>query len=351
MSWLEPLGHVSVLWPRMLWLLAALPLAAWFYVRVGTHRRRSHRAHAGWLQAGATARPGRWRRNLPPLAFLIGHVALIGAVARPQAVVMLPSLHKDVILAIDNSGSMRATDVKPNRLSAAQSAARAFIENQPSNSRIGIVSIAGSASVVQSPTDNREDLLQAIERLQLQRGTALGSGIYIALATLLPEAGINLEHLVHGKPSWQWSGSEPGSKQKPVAPGSNRSAAIVLLTDGESNHGPDPLEAAKFAADHGVRIYTVGIGSREGFTLGFSGWSMRVRLDEDVLRNIATTTHGDYFAAASTQELKNIYRNLSTRMVIERSHTVEVTALLVALGALMLVSSAFMSVLWFNRVL
>ena len=110
-------------------------------------------------------------------------------------------MHKDVILAIDSSGSMRATDVKPNRLSAAQSAARTFVESQPRHSRIGIVSIAGTASVVQSPTDNREDLLQAIERLKLQRGTALGSGIYIALATLLPEAGINLEHLVHGKPA------------------------------------------------------------------------------------------------------------------------------------------------------
>ena len=199
--------------------------------------------------------------------FFIGLVALVASVARPQADVMLPSRHRDVILAIDISGSMRATDVKPNRLAAAQNAARAFIESQPPQSRIGIVAIAGSASLVQSPTDNREELTQAIERLQLQRGTALGSGIYIALATLLPEANINLENLQYNQ-SW---GGPAFYKEEPVAPGSNHSAAIVLLTDGENNTGPDPQEAAKFAADHGVRIYTVGIGSPDGITLGFSG--------------------------------------------------------------------------------
>jgi Ca-activated chloride channel family protein len=247
---------------------------------------------------------------------------------------------------------MRATDAKPNRLGAAQSAARTFVESQPRHSRIGIVSIASSAAVAQSLTDNREDLLQAIERIQLQRGTALGSGIYIALATLLPNAGINLEHLVHGRSwNWNWDDDEPTGKGKAVPAGSNRSAAIVLLSDGENNHGPDPLEAAKLAAKHGIRIYTVGIGSTEGITLGYSGWSMRVRLDEDVLRKIAATTHGEYYGATSAQELKSIYQHLSARMVIERARTVEVTAIFVGAGALLLVISALISVRWFNRVL
>ena len=350
MTLLEQLGQLSVIWPRMLWLLAPLPLLVMTYLWFGARRRRAHERLARLSTLSAAAGLGSsLRRTFPPLLFFVGLVALVLAVARPQAVVMLPSMHKDVILAVDTSGSMRATDVKPNRLSAAQSAARTFIESQPRQSRIGIVSIAGTASVVQSLTDNREDLLQAIERMKLQRGTALGSGIYIALATLLPDAGINLEHLVHGKPSW-YSGFESGGK-KPVPPGSNRSAAIVLLSDGENTHGPEPLEAAKLAAEHGVRIYTVGIGTTQGTTLGFSGWSMRVSLDEDTLRKVAAMTHGEYYAATSTQELKGIYEHLSARMVIERSRTVEITAFLVGLGALLLVISALCSIVWFNRVL
>jgi Ca-activated chloride channel family protein len=353
MSVLENLGQISVLWPRMLWLLAPLPVLVAIYVWLGAHRRRTAVRLLGLSGLKATGTPGASVRHaIPPSLFLIGLTALIGAVARPQALILLPSLHKDIVLAIDASGSMRATDAKPNRLGAAQSAARTFVESQPRHSRIGIVSIASSAAVAQSLTDNREDLLQAIERIQLQRGTALGSGIYIALATLLPNAGINLEHLVHGRSwNWNWDDDEPTGKGKAVPAGSNRSAAIVLLSDGENNHGPDPLEAAKLAAKHGIRIYTVGIGSTEGITLGYSGWSMRVRLDEDVLRKIAATTHGEYYGATSAQELKSIYQHLSARMVIERARTVEVTAIFVGAGALLLVISALISVRWFNRVL
>jgi Ca-activated chloride channel family protein len=349
MNLFSELGQFTVLWPRMLWLLAPLPILILVYLRLGARQKRANARLAGLslrTETGGSAAP--LRRTLPPLMFFIGLVALVASVARPQADVMLPSRHRDVILAIDISGSMRATDVKPNRLTAAQNAARAFIESQPAHSRIGIVAVAGSASLVQSLTDNREDLLQAIERLQLQRGTALGSGIYIALATLLPDANIDLEQLSQGVRT----GRGPAFvKEEPLPPGSNRSAAIVLMTDGESNHGPDPQEAAKFAADHGVRIYTVGIGSKDGITLGFSGWSMRVRLDEDALQKIATTTHGDYYAATTSRELKSIYEHLSARMVIARSRTVEITAFFVAVGAALLVISAFCSVLWFNRVL
>jgi len=354
MSIVEQLGEITVLWPRMLWLLAPVPLLVVTYIWLGARRRRVYARLAGLSNLSATGTAGAsLRRHGPPLLFLLGLCALIGAVSRPQAVVMLPSMHKHVIIAMDTSGSMRATDVEPNRLAAAQSAARTFIENQPQHSRVGIVSIAGTASLIQSLTDNREDLLQAIDRVQLQRGTALGSGIYISLATLLPDAGIDLEHLVHGRSSrgW-WSDAErAGGDRKPVPPGSNRSVAIVLLSDGQNTHGPDPLEAAKLAAEYGVRIYTVGIGSTEGVTLGFSGWSMRVRLDEDTLRKISATTHGEYYAATSAPELKKLYEHLSARMVVERKRATEITAVLVGVGALLLVISALFSVLWFNRVL
>ena len=355
MSAFEQLTGITVLWPRMLWLLALLPIfivaAAW----LASRRRRSQARLAGLWGATAPRTPGdSLRRAVPPVLFFTALLALLGAMSRPQALVTLPSIHKDVVLALDTSGSMRATDVDPNRLGAAKSAARVFIERRPLRTRIGIVTVASTASVVQSLTDNREDLLQAIDRVQMQRGTALGSGIYISLATLLPDAGINLAHLVGGQPDFQTRfspGLDRESKDgKPVAPGSNRSVAIVLLTDGESNYGPDPLKAAKLAAEHGVRIYTVGIGSTEGITLGFAGWSMRVRLDEDTLRRIAETTLGEYYAASTTQELARIYEHLSARMVMERASTIEVTAFFIAAGALLLAISAFCSMLWFNRV-
>ena len=196
MSWLSQYsGQVTVMWPPLLWLLAILPLLVIAYLWLGAHRRRAHASLAGlWGSAGTRVRGASLRRALPPILFFTALLALLGAVSRPQVSMMLPSMHKDIILAIDTSGSMRATDVKPNRLAAAQNAARVFIERQPPRTKIGIVSVAGAASVVQSPTENREDLMKAIERLQPQRGTALGSGIYIALATLLPDAGID-KHL------------------------------------------------------------------------------------------------------------------------------------------------------------
>ncbi len=355
MNALEQLTGITVLWPRMLWLLALLPLLVSMYLWLAVRRRRSHAQLPGLWNPSAPRSPGALlRRAVPPILLFIALFTLLGAVARPQAILTLPSIHKDIVLAIDTSGSMRATDVHPNRLAAAQSAARAFIERRPQRTRVGIVSVAGAATLVQSLTDNREDLLRAIERVQPQRGTALGSGIYIALATLLPDAGINLEHLVHGRPDFQTrlpSGLDRGSQdKKPVAPGSNRSVAIMLLSDGESNHGPDPLKAAMLAAEHGARIYTVGIGSTEGITLGFAGSSMRVRLDEETLRKIADTTLGEYYAASTAPELRRIYEHLSARMVIERASTVEITAFFVAAGALLLAISAFCSMLWFNRV-
>lgn len=356
MNALAQLGELSVLWPGMLWLLAAVPLLVVAYYRLLARRRRALARLPGLSHLSAPGTTGaRLLRHVPPLLFLAGLTALIVAVSRPQALVSLPSMHNSVILAIDTSGSMRATDVKPNRLDAAQAAARAFVEHRQRHTRIGIVSIAGNATLVQSPTDSREDLLKAIERLQLQPGTAVGTGIYISLATLLPDAGIDVERLVYG-----WSPRVPRrwssdgrliEDRKPVPPGSNRSAAIVLLSDGESNHGPDPLDAAKLAAEHGVRIYTVGIGSPDGVTLGFSGWSMRVRLDDSTLRKIAETTYGEYYAATSAPDLKKLYEQWSARVVVERKRATEVTALFVGLGALLLVISALGSVFWFHRVL
>jgi len=346
---LDQIVQLNFMWPRMLWLLAPLPLLVLSFVWLASRQKRAYAQLAGILApAGRSGGTGWLRRSLPPMLMLLALIAFVGAVSRPQANVLLPSLHKDLMLAIDISGSMRATDIKPDRMTAAKTAARSFIDQQPSYTRIGIVAVAGTAFVVQSPTDNREDLYQALERLQPQKGSALGSGIYISLATLLPNAGINLEQLISGR-SWAWPPPAGETKEK-IAVGSNRTSAIVLMSDGESNFGPDPLEAAKLAAEHGVRVYTVGIGTREGAPLEYAGWSMRVQLDEEMLKKIAVTTLGEYYSAASAKQLQQIYEHLSAKMIVERTRTVEMTVYLVAAGAVLLALSALLSVLWFNRV-
>ena len=276
------------------------------------------------------------------------------AVGRPVAVITLPSQHETVILAMDVSGSMRATDVQPNRLAASQAAAKAFVAEQPPTTRIGVVSFAATAALVQTPTRNREDIITSIDRFQLQRGTAIGSGIIVSLATLFPNAGIDVSKLIYGRDARRGflrdQAREAEKKEfKPVPPGSYTSGAIILLTDGQRTTGPDSLEAARMAADRGVRVFTVGVGTKDGEIIGFEGWSMRVRLDEETLKNIANVTHGEYFYAGTATDLVKIYKSLNSRLVLEKKET-EITALLSAAAAVMVLLAAALSLLWFNRI-
>jgi Ca-activated chloride channel family protein len=287
---------------------------------------------------------------VPPLLLLLALTVLLLAMARPTATLTLPLSERTIMLAMDVSGSMRAEDVKPNRLVASQEAAKAFVNNLPREVRVGVVAFAGTAAVVQAPTDSREDVIKAIDRFQLQRGTATGSGIILSLATLFPDDGIEIQH-VTGQKNFP-GGSIAKKETKPftaVAPGSYNSAAVIMLTDGQRTTGPDPLDAAKMAADRGIRVYTVGIGTTSGETIGFEGWSMRVRLDEETLKNISLLTHGEYFYAGTADDLKKVYESLSSRMVVERKET-EITALFAALGALLAVVAGGLSVWWFGRV-
>jgi Ca-activated chloride channel family protein len=320
----------------MLWLLLLAPAGVALYVFVLRKKKKEaiRFAHVGLLKE-ALGKRSTWRRHLPPAMLLLGLVAMIAAVARPAAVITLPSHHETVILAIDVSGSMRADDVKPTRLQAAQAAARSFIDEQPGSTRIGIVEFAGSAALVQPPTADRRALDAAIERLQPQHATAVGSGILVSLKAIFPE----IEFDVRRKPDL-----------KPVAPGSYTSAAIILLTDGQSTAGPDPVEAAKLAAERGVRVFTVGVGTDNGQILTGEGWSMRVRLDVDALEAIADLTRAEYFYAGSAGDLKKVYDTLHSKLVMEKKQT-EITALFSALAAFTILLSATLSLLWFNRVL
>jgi Ca-activated chloride channel family protein len=297
----------------------------------------------------------RFRRHIPPLLFLLALIAMLVAVARPAAVVTLPSQHQTIILAMDVSGSMRAVDVQPNRISAAQAAAKAFVAEQPSNVRIGVVSFAATASVVQTPTQNRDDIIAAIDRFQLQRGTAIGSGIIVSLATIFPDAGIDVSSLIYGRYASRGVPLDQAGKAekppfKPVPPGSYTSAAIILLTDGQRTTGPDSMEAARMAADRGIRVFTVGIGTTKGETIGYEGWSMRVRLDEDTLKAIAEVTRGQYFYAGTATDLKKVYESLNSRFLLEKKE-MEISALFAAAAAFTGLVSALLSLLWFNRIL
>ena len=349
------------MWPDVLWLLLFLPALVGAYFLALSRKKKAAIRYASLLLVRDAIGPGgRLRRHVPPLLFLLAMGVAILAAARPSAVVTLPSEYLTLILAMDVSRSMLAADVEPNRISAAQTAARAFITDLPKNVRLGIVTFAGTASVVQTPTENREDLLAAVNRFQLQRATATGSGLILSLATLFPDAGIDLEAAIYDSAFSRSGGgavsldrarkTDKAAKKdfKPVPPGSYTAGGIILLSDGRRTTGPDPIEAAKMAAERGVRVHTVGLGTKEGATLGFEGSSYYAMLDEETLKAVAKITGGEYFNATSAAGLKKVYENLSLQIGLERRET-EISALLSAAAALLVACAALLSLIWFHR--
>ncbi len=343
--------------PELLWLSLAVPALVGLYVYALRRRKKDAVRYASIeLVREAMGTRQRFKRHVPPLLLLVAITTMLVAIARPTAVVTLPSESRTIVLAIDVSLSMRASDVEPNRLAAAQDAAKLFIAQQPPDVRLGIVSFAGTALLVQSPTHNRDDLVAAVDRLELQRHTAIGSGLVVSLATIFPEAGIDLESLIFGSAKrGKWRGVAIDQPKKaetpefvPVPPGSYASAAIILLSDGRRTTGPDPLDAAKMAADRGVRVYTVGLGSAQGGMANFEGWSIYMRFDEETLKAIADVTRGEYFSASSAPELRKVYETLNAKFKLEKKET-EVTALVTAAAALLALLAGALSLLWFNR--
>jgi Ca-activated chloride channel homolog len=342
---------MTYIWPRALFLLVLVPILVVAYLFLLRKRKRSAVRYAGLSLVREAMNTGvSWRRYVPPILFLLSFSLLLFSVARPAAIVVLPSQRGTVILAMDISGSMRATDIEPSRIAAAQAAARTFVSDQPPNVRIGVVAFAGTASLVQPPTMHRDDILAAIDRFHLQRGTAIGSAILASLAAVFEgtEIDLGLDEPRSGAPLGQLR--PPATRAfEPVEPGSYRSAVIVLLTDGQTTTGPNPIEMADLAADLGVRIFTVGLGTTAGEILGFGGRSMRVQLDESSLRLIADRTHGRYFHAGTEGDLHQIYRSLGSQFSLETEQT-DLTAVFAAVAAAFALISAILSVLWFHRV-
>jgi len=347
---------VSFLWPEMLWLLALVPVLVGVYVWLLRRKNKSavRYANLGMIREAMTA-GARYRRHVPPALLLFALAALAVSMARPMATVTLPTQKQTIVMALDASGSMRAKDVEPSRLVAMQNAAKQFVAEASPKTKIGIVVFAGTATLVQPPTDDREALIAAIDRIQLQRATATGSGLIVSLATIFPDAGFDVSTAVFGRDAPR-SGPIGDAKKdakkdfKPVEPGSYGSAVVILLTDGQRTTGPDPIEIAKLAADRGVRVYTVGFGTTSGEIIGFEGWSFRVRLDEETLKTVALMTRGEYFYAGTAADLKKVYQTLNSRLSLEKKET-EVTALFSAVAAVFAMVSGLLSLLWFNRIL
>lgn len=318
-----------MLWPFMLWGLLLVPVVVLAYVAL------------------------RGRNHGPALLMLAGLTVLLLAMTRPRAILLLPSRLETVILAIDSSGSMRANDVQPSRIELAQAAAKTIVQGQPAFVKLGVVSVAGTAALVQAPTDKREDLNRAIDNLPLQRGSALGSGIVIALATLLPNAGLDVDKLINPEQATLPSNkaSTAGTPKVKLEPASNTSAVMVLMSDGQSNMGPDAIQMARVAADLGVRIFTIGLGTPEGSVLHAHGVSMRVKLDEAPLKRIAEITHGEYFRAVSAAEVQKIYQSLGLRIVMQKHQLAEVTALLLTLGMGLILAAGAWSVARTGRII
>ncbi|QEI08211.1 VWA domain-containing protein [Pigmentiphaga aceris] len=361
---LNRLPAFSFVWPTMLWLLVFVVLLGTSYVWLDRRRQRVRAHHPALKTVGLGIKPGApWRRHVAPALFLLALTTLIVAIARPQAVLMLPSRIETVVLALDLSGSMRAEDVAPSRLRAAQQAAKVLLDAQPAGVSVGVVALAGTAAVAQAPSRKKDDVMKAIDRLQPQGGTALGNGLLIAITTLLPKLSADAAKLMNednapkklaapASPATPVPGAAPPlGSETPVAPGDYKAGAVVLFSDGESNAGPEAMKAAQLAASNGVRIYTVGVGTTEGVVLKVDGMSARVKLDEKILKAVADTTGAEYFRLEDAAELKKVYQALNARLAFDKRDQVEITALFAALGALLAVCAGMLSMLWFGRVM
>jgi Ca-activated chloride channel family protein len=334
-----------------------IPLIVGIYVWILRRRRKyAVRYSSLSLVREAIPRTARWRRHLPFSLFLLGLASLVVALSRPTATVIVPSGQATIILALDVSRSMCSTDIPPNRLKAAKAAVLSFIDRQDPNTSIGIVAFAGFAGIVQPPTSNQEDLRTAVKNLTTARRTAIGSGILKSLDAIAE---------VNGRVAPSVGGSSSEIQPTPVPEGEYAPDIIVVLSDGASNTGPEPLEAAQQAVDRGVRIYTIGYGTASGSTMdcgdqfqelffpgrdpgfGGGGFGGRFRrgIDEETLMGIAEMTGGEYYSATSAGDLHDVFRQLPTYLSTREEGT-EISVMFTAAGMLLAGLAILLSMIW-----
>lgn len=353
---------MTFLWAGLLLAVVVVPLLVLGYAW-SQRRRRPAAARYSSIALIREAMPAasRLRRHLPFALFAAAITALVVALGRPAMVLSVPTNQTTIILSMDVSGSMCSTDIAPTRLQAAEDAAIAFVTGQQARTQIGIVAFSGFAAVVQPPTSDQRALTDAIRSLTTGRRTAIGSGILAAIDAI---AGVDpnvARSVIPGR---------PGAEPPPVLPGAYAPDIVVLLTDGASNTGPDPLDAAQQAVDRGVRVYTIGFGSADGGDLepkcrqqflgnepggafgggfgggfGAGGSGFRRGIDEDTLRQVAAATGGTYYPAESAAELQKVFEGLPTTL-ITKHEVVEVSAGFVGLGGLLAALALLLGRAW-----
>ena len=328
------ISSISFLWPLMLYSAILVPAFGLAYAYV--------------------------TKRFPPLILCLGLAMLCVAMARPQAVLLTPLREATVMLALDTSGSMRAKDLKPSRIEAAQQAALKFIESKPAHLRVGLVTVAGTAALAQAPTEEKDTLRRALENIPLQYGSALGSGLLISLEALLPGSGIDAQKIINDS-------ADNGGPRKPVESGKSldvqkpkeaeasasrgRNMAIVLMSDGQSNMGPELIKMAELAAAHEVKVYTVGIGTPEGDVVQIQGRSMRVKLEDEALKKVANITQAAYYRADSTEGLAKIYDQLGYRLRFEKRALSEITSYVALLGMVFILFACLRNFSRFGRII
>lgn len=328
---------MTFIWPPLLLTLLLLPGLVIGYRRL-EQRRRARVAGLGAL-VGAGAAADR-RRHVPPALYLAAVALLLAALARPEMTVRLPRIEGTVILVFDVSSSMLADDLEPSRLEAAKAAARRFIARQPSTVRVGVVAFSNGGLIIQPPTNVPADSVAAVDRLTPQGATSLGQGIFTALGAI---AGAPLAIDEAALADARAEGRPPlGLEDLPPA-------VIVLLSDGENTGAPDPLDVAQVAAEVGVRIVTVGVGSAEGTVLEVDGFNVVTQLDAATLQALADLTNGTYFPAEDEAALQAVYDDVERRLTV-RGEKTEVTSLLAGLSLLLLAAGGGLSLWWFGRI-
>lgn len=324
--------------PWVLVLLVTVPAAVVAYVR--SQRRRAQRAAAlseQGLVATAGAPKSRRRRHVPFGLFVLALALLVVGMAQPMTSVTTPRREGTVILAIDTSNSMRADDIQPTRMEAAKVAAKAFVERQPSEVRMGVVAFGDGAVMVQTPTNAHADVERAIDRLTSEGGTSLGRALVASLGAIAGKpVAIDLDALASDSAS--------------VDIGYFGSASVVLFSDGEETSEPDPVAVAEVASVAGVRVHTIGVGTPEGAVVQVDGFNVATALDSELLEEVASVTDGSYYEADDADGLAEISESIDLRFKLVAEHT-EVSGLFAAGGAFLLVVGALLSILWFGRVI
>lgn len=356
---------MSFKWPIALALAGLVPVLLGLYIW-GLRRKRRNAvvfSNVALLRA-AMPKASSWKRHVPVGLFLASILGLSVATARPQADVTVPLTRSTILLALDVSRSMCATDIAPNRLAAAQQAARSFIEDQGKGTRIGIVAFSGFSEVIVAPTDSKESLLKAVDNLTTGRGTAIGSALLKSINAI---AADNPD--VAPTESAAFTPLEPTEPlPEVVAPaGDFVSDIVVLLTDGANTRGVGPIEAATQAVDRRVRVYTIGFGTQnptelscsaeqlggESFDGNFGGGSggaanrQFLVADDETLTQVATMTGGEFFRAENAEQLNQVFADLPTRVELQTRQR-ELSIVFAALGALLLLAAMALSLLW-NR--